>query len=159
MKARLIAVMASLVIANSAMAEPASGPDRPLPDAAQEARARALFTDIRCVVCQHEAIADSPAAIAGDMRKLVREQIAAGRSDQDIREDLVRRYGEYVLFTPPFRAATIVLWLGPFLLAAGAGLVLLLNARRRRSDEASLSAKEEAELERFIGSTEEKPHE
>ncbi|WP_292051248.1 cytochrome c-type biogenesis protein, partial [Brevundimonas sp. UBA5866] len=121
-----------------------------------EARARALFTDIRCVVCQHEAIADSPAAIAADMRRLVREQIAAGRSDQDIREDLVRRYGEYVLFTPPFRGATLVLWLGPFALAAGTGLVLWLRARRRRSDEASLSAQEEAELERFIGSATEK---
>ncbi|WP_312821169.1 cytochrome c-type biogenesis protein, partial [Brevundimonas sp.] len=120
-----------------------------------EARARALFTDIRCVVCQHEAIADSPAAIAADMRRLVREQIAAGRSDQDIREDLVRRYGEYVLFTPPFRGATLVLWLGPFALAAGTGLVLWLRARRR-SDEASLSAQEEAELERFIGSATEK---
>lgn len=144
----LIAALA----ATTAAAEPAAGPDRPLPDAAQEARARELFTDIRCVVCQHEAIADSPAAIASDMRALVREQIAQGKSDEAIRQDLVRRYGDYVLFTPPFRWGTLGLWLGPFVLAIGAGAALLLRARRRKPDEAALNEREEAELAEWITS-------
>lgn len=145
-----LALSLALGMAGAAVAEPAAAPDRPLADPAQEARARALFTDIRCVVCQHEAIADSPAAIAADMRALVREQIAEGRSDEDIRKDLVRRYGDYVLFTPPFRVGTLVLWLGPFLLAVGAGVMLWLRARRRRPVENPLSAEEEAELARWI---------
>ena len=138
--------------AGTAAAEPVAGPDRALADPVQEARARELFTDIRCVVCQHEAIADSPAAIAADMRKLVREQIADGQSDEAIRQDLVRRYGDYVLFTPPFRWGTLVLWLGPFLLAIGAGAVLWLRSRRR-APEVMLSAEEEAELEAWVKST------
>src|SRR5687768_14710539 len=113
-------------------AEPAPVADRPLPDAAQEARAQALFDDIRCVVCQHEAIADSPAGIAADMRQLVREEIAAGRTDAQVRDDLVRRYGDFVLFKPPVRAGTWLLWFGPLgvLLAVGFGLLAL--ARRRK---------------------------
>ena len=67
-------------------AEPPAAPDRPLADAAQEARAQALFKDVRCVVCQHEAIADSPAGVAGDMRRLIREEIAAGATDQAVRD-------------------------------------------------------------------------
>ena len=131
-------------------AEPAPAPDRPLPDAAQEARARALFEDIRCVVCQHEAIADSPAGIAADMRGLVREQIAAGRSDDQIRDDLVRRYGDFVLFTPPLRIGTWLLWFGPVaaLLAAGAGLLFV--SRRRPVEVAPLSSAEEAGLARIL---------
>jgi cytochrome c-type biogenesis protein CcmH len=121
-----------------------------LADAAQEARARALFDDIRCVVCQHEAIADSPAGLAADMRRLVREQIAAGRSDRQIREDLVRRYGDFVLFTPPLRGGTWLLWFGPLaaLLAAGAGLLVV--SRRRRTETAPLSVAEEADLARIL---------
>jgi cytochrome c-type biogenesis protein CcmH len=129
-----------------AAAEPAPPPDRPLPDAAQEARAKALFADIRCVVCQHEAIADSPAGIASDMRRLVREEVAAGRTDAQIRGDLVRRYGDFVLFKPPVRAGTWLLWFGPLaaLLVVGGGLLLL--AARRRVETPPLSAQEEARL-------------
>ncbi len=137
--------------------EPAPAPDRPLPDVAQEARARALFSDIRCVVCQHEAIADSPAGIAADMRGLVREQIAAGRSDEQVRTDLVRRYGDFVLFTPPLRAGTWLLWFGPLaaLLAAGAGLLLV--SRRRRAETAPLSPEEEADLARMLADQAHRP--
>lgn len=145
-RALLVAVAAFGLIA----AEPAPAPDRPLPDAAQEARARALFEDIRCVVCQHEAITDSPAGIAADMRRLVREQIAAGRSDEEVRAGLVRRYGDFVLFTPPLRFATWFLWFGPVaaLLAVGAGLLVI--SRRRRTETAPLSPEEEAELARIL---------
>lgn len=131
-------------------AEPPAAPDRPLPDATQEARAQALFKDVRCVVCQHEAIADSPAGVAGDMRRLIREEIAAGASDQAVRDDLVRRFGDYVLFTPPVRAGTWLLWFGPFALVLLAVVVLMLRARRRPVEAALLTAEEEARLDQVL---------
>ncbi|WP_303697528.1 cytochrome c-type biogenesis protein [Brevundimonas naejangsanensis] len=147
---RAAALFAALLLASAtapALAEPPPAPDRPLTDPAQEARARALFGDIRCVVCQHESIADSPAGIAADLRGLVREQIAAGKTDAQIKDDLIRRYGDYVLFQPPVRLGTWLLWFGPFALAAGAGVVLVLRARRRGTAEATpLTAEEERAL-------------
>lgn len=145
---RLVAAAALLL---AAFAEPAPAPDQPLADPAAEARARGLFEDIRCVVCQHESIADSPAGIAADMRRLVREEIAAGRTDREIQAGLVERYGDYVLFRPPFRLQTLLLWLGPFLVLAGAGAVLWRFTRRSRADDAlaqdtPLTAAEEAAL-------------
>ena len=144
---RLASLTAALALmAGAAMAEPPPAPDRPLPDAGQETRARALFTDIRCVVCQHESIADSPAGIAADMRRLVREEIAAGKSDQAVRQDLVRRYGDYILFQPPVRAGTWLLWFGPFALVLGAGAVFVWRARRKRVEVQPLTAEEEQAL-------------
>lgn len=128
-------------------AEPAPAPDAPLADAVQEARAQALFDGIRCVVCQHEAIADSPAGVAADMRRLVREEIATGRTDAEIRDGLVQRYGDYVLFRPPVRAGTWLLWFGPFLLVVAAGAMLFLRSRRGPpADAAPLTAQEEKAL-------------
>ena len=148
---RLAPLTAALALmAAAAMAEPPAAPDRPLPDAAQEARARALFGDIRCVVCQHESIADSPAGIAGDMRRLIREEIAAGASDQAVRDDLVRRFGDYVLFTPPVRAGTWLLWFGPFALLLLAAAVLALRARRRPVEAVPLTPEEERRLDEVL---------
>lgn len=147
---RAAALFAAALLAGAAapaLAEPPPAPDRPLADPAQEARARALFGDIRCVVCQHESIADSPAGIAADLRGLVREQIAEGKTDAQIRDDLIRRYGDYVLFRPPVRIGTWLLWFGPFALAAGAGVVLVLRSRRRGAGEAApLTPEEERAL-------------
>ena len=131
-------------------AEPPAAPDRPLTDATQEARAQALFKDVRCVVCQHEAIADSPAGVAGDMRRLIREEIASGASDQAVRDDLVRRFGDYVLFTPPVRAGTWLLWFGPFALVLSAVAVLMLRARRRPVEAALLTPEEEDRLDEVL---------
>ena len=127
-------------------AEPPAAPDRPLPDPAQEARAQALFKDVRCVVCQHESIADSPAGVAGDMRRLIREEIAAGADDRAVRDDLVRRFGDYVLFRPPVRVGTWLLWFGPFALVLLTGAAMALWARRRRTEVPPLSPDEEARL-------------
>lgn len=146
---RALTIAAAVIVLSGgpAVAEPAAAPDRPLADAGQEARAQALFEGIRCVVCQHEAIADSPAGVASDMRRLVREEIAAGRSDTQIRAGLVERYGDYVLFKPPVRIGTWLLWFGPFALLLAAGSVLLLRGRKTAPGETSpLSVDEERRL-------------
>lgn len=159
MKRILLIAVASLglVAAPAAGQEPPPAPDRPLPDAAQEARAQALFDDIRCVVCQHEAIADSPAVIAADMRQLVREQVAAGRTDAEIEQDLVRRYGDFVLFQPPVRFATWLLWFGPVGLMAAVLALLLLRSRGRRAEAAPLTVEEEARLAHIVAGEQIRP--
>jgi cytochrome c-type biogenesis protein CcmH len=100
-----------------------------LADPAQEARARALESEIRCVQCENEPISQSTADIARDMRALVRERIAAGDSDAEIRAFFRERYGDFVLFRPPWDSRTWVLWTAPLLLA-GLGLTGLLTMRR-----------------------------
>jgi cytochrome c-type biogenesis protein CcmH len=99
-----------------------------LGDPTQEARALALEREIRCVQCENEPIAQSTADIAADMRALVRERIAAGDTDAEIRAFFRARYGDFVLFRPPFDVRTWLLWLAPLLLAAG-GMVAMLRAR------------------------------
>ncbi|WP_374653968.1 cytochrome c-type biogenesis protein CcmH [Dongia sp.] len=117
--------------------------DVPLPDANLEARARRLMKDVRCVVCQAQSIDESDAGIAGDMRRLIREEIAAGRSDDEIRQYLADRYGDFVLFKPPFKTTTALLWAGPFLLLGFGGLVIFLFFRHRTPPtEAGLSAED-----------------
>ena len=115
-----------------------------LGDPSQEARAQSLEQEIRCVQCENEPIAQSTAEITSDMRALVRERIAAGDSDEDIRAFFRQRYGDYVLFRPPFDARTWALWAAPFLLG-GAGLIAVLAGRRRRSAAAVDFAPEEGE--------------
>ena len=137
---RLLLVLAAVACMGSA-----ADPTERLSDPAQEARARAIFRETRCLVCQNESIDDSEAALARDLRIVVREQIAAGRSNAEVRQFLVERYGEFVLFRPPFSPGNALLWLGPAALAAlGAGLWLALL--RRREAQAELSAEEEARL-------------
>ncbi|HVV33914.1 MAG TPA: cytochrome c-type biogenesis protein [Vitreimonas sp.] len=120
--------MSLLALVIAAAAPVALGP-------AQEARAQSLEMEIRCVECQNEPIAQSTADIAGDMRELVRQRIAAGDSDDQIRSFFRRRYGDFVLFRPPWDARTWVLWGSPALLAL-LGLGALIASARRRPDEA-----------------------
>ena len=138
------------MVATSAMAEPAAAPDRPLASPSQEARAQALFKDVRCVVCQHESIADSPAGIAADMRRLVREEIAAGSTDEAVRADLVRRWGDYILFKPPVNIATLLLWFGPLLLVLLAGGAFIARSMRKKPVETPLSTDEERRLAELV---------
>lgn len=106
----------------------------PLADPAQEARAQALENEIRCVVCQNEPISQSTADIAADMRALVRERVAAGDSDDQIRAFFRERYGDFVLLRPPVDARTWALWATPFLLL-GAGLIAIRAGRPRAAAE------------------------
>lgn len=106
---------------------------RPLAENPQaEARLKALAVELRCLVCQNQTLADSNAPLAEDLRREVREMIAKNMSDQEIIDFLVERYGDFVLYRPPLRATTTVLWIGPFLLLAVAGTVLILALRRRQ---------------------------
>lgn len=138
----------SLVVAGAALAlaAAASDPSERLASPAEEARARELFREIRCVVCQNESIDDSEADIARDLRAAVREQVAAGRSDAEVRAFLVDRYGEFVLLKPAFTAGNAVLWLAPFLIVLAAAAGFLLNARRRPAEAPELTEVEEAKL-------------
>lgn len=140
MRARLILVVAALLTLAAA-----SDPSERLPDPAQEARARSLFAEVRCLVCQNESIDDSTAELAGDLRKVVREQIAAGQSDAEVKAFLTSRYGEFVLLRPPFNTGNAALWLSPFL-AVLAGLGLLAGRWRRRDVTPALNPEEESRL-------------
>lgn len=115
-----------------------------LADPAEEARAQALEREIRCVQCENEPIAQSTADIAYDMRMLVRERIAAGHSDAEIRAFFRQRYGDFVLFRPPMDARTWALWGAPFALLA-LGLAAVLATRRRAGDEDGVLAPEESD--------------
>jgi cytochrome c-type biogenesis protein CcmH len=139
---RTAALGLALWLAATAALGADSAPDRVLEDPAQEARARALQTALRCVVCQGQSIADSNAPLAADMRNLIREQIAAGRSDDEIKSFLVARYGEFVLMEPPLRGDTLLLWFAPALLVlVGGGIIAVTVLRaRRRADEEGLEA-------------------
>jgi cytochrome c-type biogenesis protein CcmH len=111
MRRFLASAIAILALMGAALAVE---PDELLPDPAQEARARALSQTLRCMVCQNQSIEDSAAPLARDLRLIVREHIKAGESDQQIRDYLVARYGEFVLLEPRLSAHTVILWALPF---------------------------------------------
>ena len=104
-----------------------------LADLALEARAREIGQALRCVVCQNQSIDDSSAEVARDMRRAVRERLTAGDSNEQVYTFMVARYGDYVLLKPPFKARTLVLWLGAPALLVLAAVALWLAARRRRA--------------------------
>jgi cytochrome c-type biogenesis protein CcmH len=105
-------------------------------DDALELRLKHLETELRCLVCQNQTLAESNAPLAEDLRREVRELAVAGKSDEDIRAYLVARYGDFVLYKPPVKPVTYALWFGPFLLLAG-GVVIWIVMLRRRSRAAS----------------------
>ena len=104
-------------------------------DPALEQRTMQLAEELRCLVCQNQSIADSHAELAIDLKQQIREQVKAGKSDDQVIDFMVQRYGDFVRYRPPFKTTTAILWIGPFvlLLAAVAGLFVYLARRRRRS--------------------------
>ena len=121
-------------------------------DPKTEARLKALAEELRCLVCQNQTIADSNAPLALDLRNQIRAQIALGRSDGEIRDYMVQRYGDFVLYRPPFKATTLILWLGPLLLVlAGAGAFAVVVRRRRAGEDPQApSPKRRAEIEKLL---------
>jgi cytochrome c-type biogenesis protein CcmH len=130
-----------LGFALAAGAETPAAAEPPTPAVAQplfadvdiEARLSSLSRELRCVVCQNEALSDSPAELAGAMRQEIRDLMKAGKTDQEVLDFLTARYGDFVLFRPPFKPVTYLLWVGPFVFLAFGGLVWYAALRARRT--------------------------
>jgi cytochrome c-type biogenesis protein CcmH len=144
---RRFGLAALLVLALGATA--ADPADR-LADPAKEARARTLFRDVRCLVCQSESIDESEAPLAHDLRQLIRQQVSQGASDDQIKHFLVSRYGQFVLLTPKASLGNAILWLGP-LLVVFAGAAVLMARGRRKPEPPGLTNEEETALEELSG--------
>jgi cytochrome c-type biogenesis protein CcmH len=145
---KLIAIMGVLLTLSPAFA---LSPDELLEDPAMESRARAISAQLRCLVCQNQSIDDSDAPLARDLRTLVREQLTAGKSDGEIMDFVVARYGEYVLLRPRLTAGTLLLWGTPFAVLLIASAALLMRRRRAgAAPETPLSEAERQALQRAI---------
>src|SRR5437016_7115060 len=145
-----IALLISLVIcfATVALAKEA----KPAEDPQIEQRMRALTQQLRCLVCQNETLADSQADLAEDLRREIRAQMKAGKSDQEILAYLTQRYGDFVLYKPPVKLTTYLLWFGPFVLLLG-GTAMLYRYVKRRSElirEKPLTADERRRAEELL---------
>ncbi|PTU31968.1 cytochrome c-type biogenesis protein [Stenotrophobium rhamnosiphilum] len=132
----LLALLPS--IAGATMAADVAGMDT-----SQEARYRTLIHELRCLVCQNQNIADSDAPLANDLRHQVRRQILAGESNQEIMDYLTQRYGDFVLYNPPFKMITLLLWLGPAVLVLLALVMAYLFTRRTRKPSTATALDEE----------------
>ncbi|KAB2912404.1 MAG: cytochrome c-type biogenesis protein CcmH [Hyphomicrobiaceae bacterium] len=126
-----VVALAAVMLAFTCAVAFAVEPGEMLKDPAQEARARKISQELRCLVCQNQSIDDSNAELARDLRILVRERIAAGDSDTQVLSFVEQRYGEFVLLRPRFNLHTLLLWLAPLLVLAGTGFALFRYARRR----------------------------
>lgn len=160
---KIRALLLALVFAFAPVASFAAvSPDEQLSDPKLEARAREVSKELRCLVCQNESIDDSDAELAKDLRMLVRKRILAGDTNDEVKQYLVARYGEFVLMKPPFQPATWLLWLGPgaILLGGAVGVVLFLRRSSRR-DEAEIGnpALSEAERRRLAEIVKDNPSE
>jgi cytochrome c-type biogenesis protein CcmH len=143
-----------LLVLLACAAAPAAQVARPLAeDEAVERRLNAIAEELRCLVCQNESLAGSRADLALDLRRQIREQIKAGRSDDQILAYMTDRYGDFVRYRPPLKGTTVVLWAGPFVLLAVAagGLAWYVRRRRTRVAALALSPQEEARVARLLG--------
>lgn len=117
----------------------------------QEQRYKGLAEELRCLVCQNQSLADSHAELAQDLRNEVYRMIVQGHSDQEIVDFLVTRYGDYVLFRPPLKTGTVLLWAGPFLLLIGAFLIVFrFTQRNRRQTTPALSSEDQQKLDALL---------
>jgi cytochrome c-type biogenesis protein CcmH len=145
---RLLALILFLLVA----AGPAFAvrPDEILKDPVLESRARSLSEELRCLICQSQSIDESDADIARDLRVLIRERLTAGDSDQQVKDFLVRRYGEFVLLKPVVSWHTAALWGAPPAVLLIGGVLAFITIRRRRADPAGLTADEEARIHALL---------
>ncbi len=121
-------------------------------DPAHEARYKRLIAELRCLVCQNQNLADSNADLAKDLRDETHAMIKAGKSDEEIVTFMVNRYGDFVLYRPPVKATTFLLWFGPLILATVAGIILVFQVRRRKRASApeELSEQEQQRLQDIL---------
>jgi cytochrome c-type biogenesis protein CcmH len=127
-------VLANPVVAPDPQAAAAAPSAQPMfADAAIESRLMLLSRELRCVVCQNEALSESPAELAGDMRQEIRELMKDGKTDQEVLDFLTSRYGDFVLFRPPFKPLTYLLWIGPFAFLGFGVLFWFMALRARRT--------------------------
>jgi cytochrome c-type biogenesis protein CcmH len=119
-------------------------------DPALEKRVRDLSTELRCLVCQNQTLADSNAPLAVDLRNQVREQLKSGKSERDVIDFLVARYGDFVLYRPPLKASTLLLWAGPFILLTFGLFLLFLRIRRKVPPAPELSDADRARAARLL---------
>lgn len=148
MRRRLYTMLACLLaLAGGARANEAQPT---LADPVTAQREMRLASQLRCLVCQNQSIAESNAELAVDLRNKLREQIAAGKTDAEILEYMTARYGDFVLYRPPFKATTALLWLGPALLAIVGGVVVVRLIAARRQPGAPLSTEQRARAEQLL---------
>ena len=148
------ALLLALLLALPALAVE---PSEMLADPALEARARSIGRELRCVVCQNQSIDDSAAEVARDMRRAVRERLAAGDRDEQVFAYMVARYGDYVLLQPRFMASTLILWLGPLIILILGGFVVASRLKRPGDAALPLTPEEEAALASLNNSGEKAP--
>jgi cytochrome c-type biogenesis protein CcmH len=145
----LLALLFGCMLAASALAKEAAPAAA---DPVLEKRVSALAEDLRCLVCQTQTIADSHAELAIDLKNQIREKLKAGENEEKIKEYMVARYGDFVLYRPPVKTATLPLWIGPFVVLLGALGGLFYYIRRRRSVQPPrpLSEAEEARVRALL---------
>jgi cytochrome c-type biogenesis protein CcmH len=121
-------------------------------DPAVEERLKHLAVELRCLVCQNQTLADSNAPLAEDLRREVREKIVQGMNDKEIIEFLVSRYGDFVLYRPPLKPTTTLLWIGPFVLLVGGGIALVVALKRRgkKVADAAITEEEHRRVEQLL---------
>ncbi|MDX2252207.1 MAG: cytochrome c-type biogenesis protein [Nitrospira sp.] len=130
-----------------------AGEARPLADdPAVEERLKHLAVELRCLVCQNQTLADSNAPLAEDLRREVREMIVKNMSDKEIIDFLVSRYGDFVLYRPPLKSTTTLLWVGPFVLLVGGGIALVVALKRRgkKVADAAITEEEHRRVEQLL---------
>ena len=131
MKSGWLGIILAIVTLVAVVPAPAGDP-LIFTDAEREVRYQQLTVQLRCLVCQNQNLADSDAPLAQDLRQEIYNMMQAGRTDDEIKQFLIDRYGDFVLYMPPVKSNTLVLWLMPALLLIGGGLVVLIVVRRRK---------------------------
>ena len=149
---RVLALVAAIAFATTVVHAQSVFEPRDFSTPEHEQRYRALVDELRCLVCQNQTIAESNADLASDLRREVYRMVEDGRSEDEIAGFMVARYGDFVLYRPPLRGDTILLWAGPFLLAVFGLAVLALHLRRRRRTPAApIGEADRARLQRIVG--------
>jgi cytochrome c-type biogenesis protein CcmH len=152
MMRRTAHLLAALVLAMSSLALQAKEAAPLAADPLTEKRLLAITTELRCLVCQNQTIADSNADLANDFRREIRKLIAEGKSDQEILDFMVARYGDFVRYRPPVKGTTILLWAGPAALLVIGLMTLILYLRRRNSaiSDSALSPEEQRQVSALL---------